>query len=242
MLARLHEVDWDILRDTAQEIRRIVAIDPAFGGDICSMKAFQNSRELDKRKLKNPNMRTNDIIHEAKLLAEQIDTKNFIVDCIGVGKGVADGLADDIAGYDVQYFDSAGKPEGPKKAGERSNVYVDADLYANKKAEAVAYAASLIRRLQVESVADVETERQLVALSKYKVTRGGKTLMISSDDVKKDLGCSPDDGLCWVYGQWGLQYVEPIRNEDLIRYDERMKDFRERKRAARRPRSPMRMC
>ncbi|KKM18501.1 hypothetical protein LCGC14_1665030, partial [marine sediment metagenome] len=39
----------------------------------------------------------------------------------------------------------------------------------------------------------------------------------------------------------GLQYVEPIRNDALDRYDEGMKDYRDRKRAARRPKSPMRM-
>lgn len=241
MLARLDEVEWEIYRDTAQEIRKIVAIDPAFGGDICAMKGFENGRELNKRRIKNPNLRTNDIIFEAKLMAEEIDTKNFIVDCIGVGKGVADGLADDIAGYDVQYFNSAGKVSIDKKQAD-AGIFAKANMYANKKAEAVAYAASLIRRLKVESVADVETKRQLVALSKYKVARNGKMLMIPNDDVKKDLGCSPDDGLCWIYGQWGLQYVDPESNEALIRYDEKMRDYRERKRAQRQPRSPMRMC
>ena len=231
MLARLDTVEWDILRDTAREIRRIVAIDPAFGGDICAMKAFENGRELDQRNIKNPNMRTNDIIHEAKLLAQQIDTKNFIVDCIGVGKGVADGLAEDEANYDVQFFDSAFNDEA-----------LVGELSYNRKAEAVAYAAGLVRRLEVESIVDSETKRQLVALSRYKVARNGKMIMISNDDVKKTLACSPDKGLCWIYGIWGLQFVEPIRNEELDRYDEAMKDQRERKRRTRRGRSPMRMA
>lgn len=227
MLARLDEIKWEIYRDTAKEIRRIIAIDPAFGGDLCSIKAFENGRELDERAVHYT--LTSEVVYEAKLLAEQIDTKNFIVDCIGVGKGVADGLANDIADYDVQYFNSAAKVE-------------DSDLYSNKKAEAVAYGASLVRRCKVESIVDAETRRQLVALSRYKVARNGKMLMISNDDVKKDLGRSPDKGLCWIYGQWGLRYVDPIRNEDLVRYDEAMKDYRDRKRKARRPRSPMRMA
>lgn len=239
MLARLDEIQWEIMRDTSKEIRRIVAIDPAFGGDICAMKAFENGRELDQRNIKNPNMRTNDIIHEAKLLAEQIGTKNFIVDCIGNGKGVADGLADDVAEYDVQFFDSSCKANTTKI---KSNVIADINLNYNKKAEAVAYAAWRIRKCEVESIVDPETKRQLVALSRYKVARNGKTLMISNDDVKKDIGCSPDKGLCWIYGQWGLQYVEPIRNDALDRYDEAMQDHRDRKRAARRPRDPMRMA
>ena len=233
MLARLDEVEWDIYRDTAQELRRIVAIDPAFGGDICAIKGFENGRELVQKNIKNPNMRTNDIIQEAKLMAVEIDTENFIVDCIGVGKGVADGLADDVANYDVQYFNSALKLKKDE---------LGFNLYYNKKAEAVAYAASLIRKLKVESLRDPETKRQLVALSKYKVARNGTMLMISNDDVKKELGCSPDKGLDWIYGQWGLQYVEPIRNDALDRYDEAIKDYRDRKRARRRPRSAMRMA
>ena len=237
MLARLDLIEWDIFRDRAQEIRRIVAIDPAFGGDLCSMKAFENGRELDQRGL-HYNL-TSEVVFEAKLLAEQIDTKNFIVDCIGLGKGVADGLADDIANYDVQYFNSGAKASDK---GVKANVIADVNLYVNKKAEAVAFAASLVRKCKVESIVDAETKRQLVALSRYKVTRNGKMIMISNDDVKKALGCSPDKGLCWIYGQWGLQYVDPIRNEDLDRYDEAMKDHRERKRRSRRGSSPMRMA
>ncbi len=243
MLARLDEIEWDILRDTSLEIRKIVAIDPAFGGDICAMKAFENGRELSQKNLKNPNLRTNDIIFEAKLLAEEIDTKNFIIDCIGNGKGVADGLADDIADYDVQYFNSAGKVGVPGDKGQRNaGIFADSNRYDNKKAEAVGYAASLVRRCKVESIVDPETRRQLVALSKYKVARSGKMLMILNDDVKKELGCSPDKGLCWIYGQWGLQYVDPIRNDALERYDEGIKDYREHKRLARGPKSAMRMC
>ena len=239
MLARLDEIEWDIFRDSAKEIRRIIAIDPAFGGDICAIKAFENGRELDKRNVHYT--LTPEVVSEAKLLAAQIDTKNFIVDCIGNGKGVADGLAVDIAGYDVQYFNSAAKPVNLDKK-QKSNLLLDANMYCNMKAQAVAYSASLVRRCKVESVVDAETRRQLVALSKYKVARNGKLLMISNDDVKKDIGCSPDKGLCWIYGQWGLQYVEPIRNDALDRYDEAMQDYRDRRRAARRPKSPMRMA
>lgn len=231
MLARLDEVEWDILRDTATEIRKIVAIDPAFGGDICAIKGFENGRELTQRNVHYA--LTSEVVFEAKLVAEEIDTKNFIVDCIGNGKGVADGLATDIANYDVQYFNSALKLKKDE---------LGFDLYYNMKAQAVAHSASLVRRCKVEAVVDAETRRQLVALSRYKVARNGKMLLISNDDVKKELGCSPDKGLCWIYGQWGLQYVDPTRNDDLIRYDEAIKDYRDRKRKARRPRSPMRMA
>ena len=237
MLARLDTINWDILRDRAKEIRRIVAIDPAFGGDLCSLKAFENGRELTQKSVHWT--LTSEVVFEGKLMAEQVDTKNFIVDCIGNGKGVADGLANDIAGYDVQYFNSS---ESASIKAIKKNAIAYSNLYYNRKAEAVAYAATLVRRCEVESIADIETKRQLVALSRYQIARNGKVLMISNDDVKKAIGCSPDKGLCWIYGQWGLQYVDPIRNEDLDRYDEAMQDFRERKRLNRRNLSPMRMA
>lgn len=242
MLEKLEQIQWENYRDTSAEIRRIVSIDPAFGGDICSIKAFENGRELQQKNIKNPNMRTSDIVQAAKVMAEEIDTENFIIDCIGVGRGVADGLADDVAGYDVQYFNSAGKTTtniGGAKGSSKNPLY---DPCFNLKAEAVAYGAAQIRKLAVESIIDMDTKKQLIALSRYKVARNGKMIMISNDDVKKILGCSPDKGLNWIYGQWGLQFVEPIRNDSLDRYDENMRDFRERKRARTRPRSAMRMC
>jgi hypothetical protein len=246
MLARLDGVNWEMYRGAESEIRRIVAIDPAFGGDLCALKGFENGRELCQDNIKTPNLRTNDIVRVAKDMAVEIDTKNFIVDCIGVGRGVADGLADDVAGYDVQYFDSAGGASTSKNQqnGPKTSIF---DQYANRKAEAVGYVAGLIRQVKVESVVDPETRRQLVALSKYKAARNGKMILIPNDEVKKNIGCSPDKGLCYIYGQWGLQYVDPIRNDALDRYDEQLQDHRDRLRARRRQqgrhkRSPMRMC
>ncbi len=72
MLARLDQIQWENYRDTKEEIRRIVSIDPAFGGDICSLKGFENSRELCQDNVKNPNMRTNDIVVRAKQMAEEV--------------------------------------------------------------------------------------------------------------------------------------------------------------------------
>jgi hypothetical protein len=32
--------------------------------------------------------------------------------------------------------------------------------------------------------------------------------MRPNDEVKKDIGCSPDQGLCYIYGIWGLRKVQ----------------------------------
>jgi N-acetylmuramoyl-L-alanine amidase len=194
MLDRLNTVNWDSLRITQPESRKIVAIDPAFGGDQCALKGFDNGR-IVKEKQVNWTL-THEVVFEAKEMARQIKTKNFICDCIGNGKGVADGLAIDEAGYHVQRFNSAEKCE-------------DSDRFANKKAEAVEYCAKQIRQLKVEPVKDPETRRQLVGLSRYKITNSGKMIMRSNDDTKKEIGCSPDRGLCYIYGIYGLRRVKP---------------------------------
>lgn len=202
MLNRLHAVNWDSVRITIPEIRRIVAIDPAFGGDQCALKGFENGRVLHEKQV-NWTM-THEVVFEAKEMARRLDTKNFIVDCIGNGKGVSDGLKVDTAHYHVQAFNSAEKCE-------------DSDRFANKKAEAVEFAAQEIRRLQVEPIEDPETRRQLVGLSRYKITNAGKMIMRSNDDTKKELGCSPDRGLAYVYGRYGLRRVIPETRRKIER-------------------------
>jgi len=199
MLDRLSVVNWDSLRIIDPEIRRIVAIDPAFGGDQCAITGFENGRILDEKQV-NWTM-THEVVFEAKEMARRIKTKNFIVDCIGNGKGVSDGLKIDEAHYHVQAFNSAEKCE-------------DSDRFANKKAEAVETAAQEIRQLKVEPIHDPETRRQLVGLSRYKVTNAGKMIMRSNDDTKKELGCSPDRGLAYCYGRYGIRRTIPIVKRD----------------------------
>ncbi|MEE9354778.1 MAG: hypothetical protein V3U75_04235 [Methylococcaceae bacterium] len=198
MLDRLNTVNWDSLRIVQPEVRKIVSIDPAFGGDICALTAFENARILEKKRI-SWKVTCHEIVFEAKEMARRIGTKNFICDCIG--NDVSSELARDVAKYHVQAFNSSEKCE-------------DSDRFANKKAEAVEYAAQEIRQLKVEPIKDPETRRQLVALSRYKVANSGKMIMRHNDDTKKELGCSPDDGLSYVYGRYGLKRVRPeIRKE-----------------------------
>lgn len=174
---------------------RIVAVDPAFGGDICAIKGFENN-ELKMEKNLHYTL-TSEVCAEAKIMAKQLGTKNFIVDCIGSGKGVADGLATDAAGYDVQYFDSAAKSTD------------GSEMFANLKAQAVYWVAQKMRKCEVWPVKSLEVRRQLIALSRYKIQPGsGKMIMRPNDEVKKDIGCSPDQGLCYIYGIWGLSKVQ----------------------------------
>jgi len=203
LLDRLNTVNWDSVRITQPTMRKIVAIDPAFGGDQCALKGFHNGRVVDEKQV-NWTM-THEVVFEAKEMMRRVGTKNVIIDCIGNGKGVSDGLRIDEMNYNVQSFNSAEKVE-------------NSDRYANKKAQAVDFTAQEIRKLQVEPVKDPETRRQLVGLSRYKITTSGKMIMRLNDETKKELGCSPDRGLCYCYGRWGIRKVAPETiNEDKRR-------------------------
>ena len=42
----------------------------------------------------------------------------------------------------------------------------------------------------------------------------GKMIMRSNDETKKELGCSPDRGLCYIYGIYGLKRVIPSTRKE----------------------------
>lgn len=217
MLQALGDVDWATTRRTFKDTRRIVSIDPAFGGDLCDIKGLENNRELAHEQF-HPHM-THEIIASGKLIAQEIGTKNFIVDCIGIGKAIADGLQNDEANYNVQYFGSAEKPtDAPTKKGQRKS------LFANKKAEAAYYVSMQIKALKAEAIKRRELLRQIPLATRYKVTGSGQIILLSKDETKKDLGCSPDDSDSYVQGIYGLQFVDPVkeRHNDYDYVDEQV--------------------
>jgi hypothetical protein len=184
------------------EVRKIVSIDPGFGGDICRIMGLVNCEEKTGDRIRD-NHKTNEIVMAAKVIAQKIGTKNFICDCIGNGLGVADGLAVDVAGYNVQYFNSS------NKAKEKQDT-LQALQCANRRAEAYLYAAEQIHHLKTGPVNDSELFRQLVIASRYTVQiSSGKLIILPKVIIKKDLGHSPDDADCWVMGVWGTQNVQP---------------------------------
>jgi hypothetical protein len=206
MLDKLLTINWDATRRCDTETRKIVSIDPAFGGDMAVVTGLVNGRIPDGAKSRiRPNM-TNELIMEGKKVAQIIGTKNFICDGIGNGKGVSDGLMCDAAGYNVQVFKSSQKPsDHPTKKGEEQSIF------ANKRAESYFYTGQQISKLAVEAIEDAELRRQLPIASRYKTNGAGKLIIIPKDIIKKpeNLGCSPDDADSYTMGVYGLQFVDP---------------------------------
>lgn len=197
MIEDLNKIKWTQLPGLIPHTRKIISIDTAFGGDICSIRALINTKTI-KVDHSHPS-KTEEIVVKAKMMAREIGTKNFISDCIGWGKGVTDALAADEAKYCVQYFNSAESP--PSK---------ETSLCANMRAEAYWYTSEQMRAQKIQPIeGEKELIRQLPVASRYKATAGGKMLIVPKTDIRKVLGCSPDDADSYVMGQWGLQNVIP---------------------------------
>ena len=219
-LNEFHATNTDI--DVSGDSYKIVSIDPAFGGDVCRMMGMKNCAVIDGESIRDKH-NTGEIIMAAKLLAKRIGTKNFIVDAIGNGLGVTHGLASDEAGYHVQEFISSEKPNA------KSSTY-QAIQFANLRAEAYFVASEKVRLFEVGAIRDPKLITQLSVASKYHQTSGGKMIIRLKEEVKKELGCSPDDSDCWVMGVWGTQFVQNDNPEkDRIGY----------KQSRKRPQSPM---
>lgn len=193
------------------EVRKIVSVDPAFGGDVCRIMGMVNCEEQETigERIRDRH-KTNEIVMAAKVVAQKLGTKNIIVDAIGVGLGVADGLASDEAGYNVQYFKSSEKAKPNKDS-------LQALQSANRRADAYFYASQQVQHFLTGPVKNSVLLRQLPIASKYTIqTSSGKLIILPKVKIKEELGCSPDDADCWVMGVWGSQNVQPELDGQIL--------------------------
>jgi len=193
------------------ETRKIVSIDPAFGGDVCRIMGMANCsivKGADKS-IKDKHV-TSEIVMAAKVVAKMIGTKNFICDCIGNGLGVYHGLQQDSAEYNVQGFNSS-------EAAKKNQDSLEALQCRNRRAEAYLYAAEQIQHFNVGPITNDELIRQLPLASRYKVqSSSGKLIILPKEIIKVDLGCSPDDTDCWIMGVWGSKNVQPEDDGQIV--------------------------
>jgi hypothetical protein len=182
--------------------KRIIACDPSMGGDECSMAANHNTHVLEHKQIRTRD--TMRIVGELVLLGSKHQIPNYIVDCIGIGKGIYDRLCelrDDKTNLNVVQvigFNSSNKSTDP--------------LYFNARAQMWWYVMEQIRDSLVEYPQDEETRRQIPFASRYKVASNGCIQIQIKDKIKEDLGCSPDRAERWAMGIWGLSQVEDSVN------------------------------
>jgi len=175
--------------------KKIIAIDPSGGGDECPLMYIANGELKDILILHEKD--TMKIVGHAMLFAEKYKCNNFAIDVIGLGKGVADRLVE--LNKKVIAINSSEKSSNSQ--------------FYNKRAEMYFYTAQLIRDRKIPYIFDAETRKQLSSIryDPKTITSGGGIKLEPKDVVKKRLGYSPDRGDCFVYGQWGLQFVEEER-------------------------------
>jgi len=171
----------------------IISIDPALGGDECSMGAYLGP---EAKCVGEVNLRTEDpdvIVSQAMILSAETGIDNFIVDTIGVGAAVYHPLCK-VARGTVLPFISSGKSDDPERR-------------RNKRADLWCYVAEKVRKREVERPNDPEIIRQIPFASRYD-PKSGKYLMIPKIKIKEDLKCSPDRAERWAMGIYGLQFLE----------------------------------
>lgn len=207
LLAAYKDGDWDALQPRQALItqtalgmlprqpqdnffkRKIVACDPSLGGDECVVYFIEDYEIKDVLYISSND--TQRIGNDVCIFMTKHLCIDFVVDAIGIGKGVADYVR--AAGKKVQEIISSAKA-------------MDEYHFANVRGEMWAYVAKRINEKSVVYPMDEKLRQQLCAV-KYKV--GAKKFELEPKaETKKALGSSPDRGDCYVYGIWGMSQIE----------------------------------
>lgn len=207
LLAAYKDGDWDALQPRQALItqtglsmlplkpqdnffkRKIVSCDPSLGGDECVVYFIEDYEIKDTKYIQSNDTQiigTDVCIFMTKHMCE-----DFVVDAIGIGKGVADFVR--AAGKKVQEIISSEKAR-------------DAVHFSNVRSEIWAYLANMITTKRIVYPQDEKLRQQLCAV-KYK-TGAKKFELEPKSETKKALGSSPDRADCFVYGVWGLGNIE----------------------------------
>jgi len=168
---------------------RIISCDPSMGGDECVIYAFDGLQPRQPICLRTRD--TMRIYAELVALGNITGIKDYIVDSIGIGKGILDRLKENDD-YNVQEFVAS------------EDGFADTAV-ANKRAELWWYIRGMVESFRLERPLDPETFRQIPYASKYKVSKTGKIQIKEKAEIKSQLGCSPDRADAWAMGVYGLQ-------------------------------------
>ena len=204
-------LDPDALGDTftntiVKDGRRYMVVDVARFGEDHTVYSFWDGLELVKVERINGND-----TEETKRKIRQYATENkvpfsqILIDATGVGGGVVDGLKG------VRGFVSASSPLPTEQQIRNRRNKVESSLtpktgFQNLKAQCAYKLAEVINEhkicFSVDNYQDMIVE-DLNALLRYKdVDSDGKIALKSKDEVKAELGRSPDIGDCLIMRMW----------------------------------------
>ncbi len=157
-------------------------------------------------------------------VTERIPYSNILVDATGVGGGVVDGIKG------IRSFVSASSPlptatQIREKRNKLDNPLVPRTSFTNLKAQCAYKLAELINehliRFKVEDYRDMIVG-DLSALLRYKdIDSDGKITLKSKEEVKTELGHSPDIGDSIIMRMW-FELAKPILLDDPEREQARV--------------------
>lgn len=173
------------------KIKRIVSIDPSLGGDECVFYFIENGKKIEEKILHERD--TMKIVGEAVVFMAQNNCDDVVVDCIGIGKGIADRLNE--LKKRVQYFNS-------------SNTANREEEFKNMRAESYWHTMEQIRDKKIPEIKDMELCRQLTTVPFKIIISSGKIILFDKAWIKTKLGRSPDRADAFTMGIWAMQFVE----------------------------------
>jgi hypothetical protein len=208
-------------RRDANPVKRYLVCDPArFGDDKCVIMLIADCDIEDKVIM--PYCRTTEISNRLARMSRANDDIPCVVESIGadLGAGVIDELTQ--LGVETLQYNPAGAP-------------LDTKHYYNMRAEAWDIAAKCL------SYGSLPNSNVTLCLSpKYADTtlinqlcsptyqyRGEKLLIESKEDIKKRLGCSPDEGDTYVIALWAWSKIDSKEyfSNKLSQYESLEKEY-----------------
>jgi hypothetical protein len=180
-------------------IRKIVAVDPATGGDECVIYYMENYEIKDTMILKIKD--TMKIVGEVMVFASKHSCKNFAIDSIGIGKGIADRLIE--LGKNVLSIQSAESARNNQK-------------FNNRRTEMWWTAFEMFQDRLIPMPTDQLLIDQLTAVRYQVVNSDGAIKLEPKEYTKKRLGSSPDRADAYIYGLWGIKNLNKIENKRVF--------------------------
>ncbi len=190
----------------------VVGLDPARGGDTST---FIHRQGRVAWGIERMNVRDTMLVagRAARMLVDDKTIARLFVDVGGIGAGIYDRLVELGYGARVTAVNFGGKA-------------TDARRYFNKRCEMWGEMAEWIEDDIPPSIPDDDQlHADLTAVSGDRYSSNGQLKLQSKEDIKKELGRSPDDG-----DALALTFAEPVAADDRHTEDWRTKLLRSRRR------------
>lgn len=207
----------DSLKGIVQDepfLKKVISCDPSQGGDSCTIIVFENTKVVEKVRLKVDD--TMKIVGELLILGSKHGIKDFAIDAIGIGAGVCDRLAETNTSYNVIRIVSS----------ERSTT----QGFHNRRSEMWFYLAKKMQDREIEYFEDDRLRKQLTAVryDPKAVNSTGGLKLVPKLETKKAIGESPDDADAYVYGIWALKdigYFQDTENLGVFPFERKKRTF-----------------